>query len=330
MSKPGQLLQQLLQNLFHIPAQLHIGSSVFVDFGMVDIHVDDLFALLVFSGVAGCTVGKTDAQSDNKITFAEYFCRTFRTVHTAHPQIQRLIRRKGGQTHHAEGHRSRDMFRQSQQLCTCSGGNHSAAGVDKRTNRSFYQIKCRSQIRIRQSVEKEFLTSVFTFVTHIGLDAFGYIHQHRTGSAGNSDFECGIQYAIQILYCIDGKVVLDYLLRNSGDVHLLKTVSAQKRNCHIAGDGDQRDAVQIGVGNTGNQIGRTGAAGGDDHTGFAGNPGKTIGGVGGILFMGAQNVIDAVGIFIQLIIDGQNRSAGITENGVGTIAAQCFNNDRCS
>ena len=48
---------------------------------------------------------------------------------------------------------------------------------------------------------------------------------------------------------------------------------------------------------------------------------------GGILFMGAPDVVDAVGIFVQFIVDRQDRSAGITEDGFDLIAAQRFNND---
>ena len=73
MSDAGQFLQKLLKNFFHISPQLHIGGSIFIDFCMVDIDVDDFFAFFVFCGVSGRPVGKTDAQSDDEVTFAEHF-----------------------------------------------------------------------------------------------------------------------------------------------------------------------------------------------------------------------------------------------------------------
>ena len=53
-------------------------------------------------------------------------------------------------------------------------------------------------------------------------------------------------------------------------------------------------------------------------------------GVGGVLFMGAKDMIDPVSIFVKLIIDGQNRTARVAENSFGAVAAERFDNYGCS
>ena len=119
-----------------------------------------------------------------------------------------------------------------------------------------------------------------------------------------------------------GKVVLDDGAGDTGDVNLLKTVPAEQGNCHVAGDGDKGDTVKISVGDAGDKVGGSGTACGNDHTGFACDPGETVGGVGGVLFMGAEHMVETVGVFVQFVIDGQDRTAGISENGFDIVAAQ--------
>ena len=45
----------------------------------------------------------------------------------------------------------------------------------------------------------------------------------------------------------------------------------------LAGDGDDRDRVHLGVGEAGDEVGRAGAAGGDADAGLAGGAGVAVG-----------------------------------------------------
>ena len=174
------------------------------------------------------------------------------------------------------------------------------------------------------------MLSVFIFRTQIILDAFRNIHQHRSRSAGKGDLEGGIKDPAEFTDISNRKVMFDDPTGDTCYIHLLKAVSPQKGRCHVPGNGDKGNAVEVGIGDTGDQIGRSGTAGGDDRSRSAGDPGVTVCGVGGILFMGAEDMMDAMSVFIQFIVNRENGASGITEDGIDSIAAQRLNDDGCS
>jgi hypothetical protein len=76
------------------------------------------------------------------------------------------------------------------------------------------------------------------------------------------------------------------------DRRFLKGVGADHRGLHLAGDGDQRNAVELGVGDAGDQVGGARSAGGHAHAGLAGAAGVALRGKTAPLLVPRQNRAD--------------------------------------
>ena len=116
---------------------------------------------------------------------------------------------------------------------------------------------------------------------------------------------------------------------DAGDVHLLEGVLAQQRFAHVAGDEHHGGGVHIGGGDAGGQVGGAGAAGGKADAHLAGGAGIAVGGVGGPLLVGRQNMVYFVFVVIQLVIDIQDGPAGIPEDGVHLLLQQALHDGLC-
>ena len=115
------------------------------------------------------------------------------------------------------------------------------------------------------------------------------------------------------------------VLGDALDVHFLKAVSAQTRCGDVAGKGDQRHRIHVGRGDAGDQIGGTRAAGGQYNAGAPGGAGVTVRRVGSTLLMRREDMVDAVGVLVQLVVKIQHCTAGIPENGIHALLTKNLN-----
>ena len=76
----------------------------------------------------------------------------------------------------------------------------------------------------------------------------------------------------------------------------------------------------------GYQVGSPGPGGGNTHTNLAGNPGVTVGGVGGGLLV-AHQYVPQLGIAPKSIVERQNSPAGVPEKDVNSFPDQTFADD---
>ncbi len=81
----------------------------------------------------------------------------------------------------------------------------------------------------------------------------------------------------------------------------------------LAGDRDERDAVEHGCGEAGDEVGRAGAGGRHAHARAARGAGVAVGHVGGALLVADQDVVDG-GEVAQGVVDGEDRAAGVAED----------------
>src|SRR5699024_22880 len=113
---------------------------------------------------------------------------------------------------------------------------------------------------------------------------------------------------------------------DAGDVHLLEGVLANETLAHVDGDKDNGGGVHIGGGDAGGQVGGAGAGSGKAYAHLAGRAGVAVGGMGGALLMGRQDVTDLVlvPVELQLVVNIQNGAARVTEYGIHTLFQQTF------
>ena len=111
----------------------------------------------------------------------------------------------------------------------------------------------------------------------------------------------------------DEEVVLGDGQGDAGDVDLLEGVGAEDLGGDLAGDADDGDGVEHGGGDAGDEVGGAGAGGGHADADLAGGAGVAVGHVGGALLVADEDVVD--GELAQGVVDGQDGSAGIAEDG---------------
>ena len=115
--------------------------------------------------------------------------------------------------------------------------------------------------------------------------------------------------------------------RNTGDVDLLEAVPAQKGDGHVGCDGNDGNRIHVCGGDTSDQIGSAWSGGSHADADLSGGSRIAVRRVGSSLLMGGEDVTDLLVMFIEFIIDIQDRAAGITENGIHSLLFQTFYND---
>ena len=110
-----------------------------------------------------------------------------------------------------------------------------------------------------------------------------------------------------------------------GDLHhrrFLERVGADHVPRNLAGDGDQRHRVHLGVGQPGHQVERTGAGGRHHHARLAAGPGIALGREDPPLLVPRQDRPDPVAVARQRLVHRHARPAGIGEDDLDAVPHQ--------
>ena len=118
----------------------------------------------------------------------------------------------------------------------------------------------------------------------------------------------------------DDEAVLHDRQRDPEDVDFLEGVGAHQRRADLAGDRDHRHAVEEGVGDAGDEVGRARPGGREADAGLAGDPAIGVGGERRGLLVADQDVVQArTG---QRVVDRHDRAARIAEDVLDALALQ--------
>ena len=96
---------------------------------------------------------------------------------------------------------------------------------------------------------------------------------------------------------------------------------------HLAGDGQHRDAVELGVGDGGDQVGGPGPAGGHADADLAGGAGVALGGEPAALLVPRQDHADLVAEPGQGLVQRHARPARIGKNRIHAVVDQRLHDD---
>ena len=121
------------------------------------------------------------------------------------------------------------------------------------------------------------------------LDVLRHVDEHRSLPAGRGDDERLLHHAGDVVHVGHQVVMLGDAAADFDDRRFLKGVGADDLGGHLAGDGDERDAVELGVGDGGDEVRGAGAAGGHAHAGLAGAAGDALGGERAALLVPRQD-----------------------------------------
>ena len=108
------------------------------------------------------------------------------------------------------------------------------------------------------------------------------------------------------------------------DRRFLKSVGTDDGRADLAGDGDHRHGIHLGVGQAGDEIRSARTAGGHANAGFAGGARIAVRHEAAALLMAGQNRADLVFHLGERLVQRHAGAAGIGENGVDAMPNQAL------
>ena len=325
------LRQQLLQHLADVGMDRHVGLFDLAQLGAVDIHVNNGGVRAELLGFADCPIVEARAQHDQQIGLLQNEVGAARGVHAQHAQRQRVFHRHRAQRHQRHGGGQTGALGQLQRLPVSVGADDAAAQVE---DGAFRLIDHRGGLRNQRRIEAR------GGVRHGdrrqlfqgdggGLHVFRHIDPDRAGAAGLGDAERVANHLRQLADIAHQMVVLGDRDGNAVGIHFLEGVCADHRGRHLPGDAYQRNGVELGIGDGGDQVGGARPAGGDAHRRFAVGARHALRHKARALFVARQHVVNA-GALAQRVIQRQRRAARDAGDGGDALTLQQMNDQLCA
>ena len=163
-------------------------------------------------------------------------------------------------------------------------------------------------------------------VHHFLLHVPGHVNQHRPGAARGRDAKRLRNHVQQVRGRADQVVVLGDGNAQTIGIHFLESVGADHGQGHLAGDADQGNGIEPGIGQGGEDIGGSGAGGGQADLRTTADPGQALGDESGSLLMTGQDMMDGSALG-QGIVQRQVRSARNAGEGAYSLSLEQVDND---
>ncbi len=305
--------------------QIHL--DVLVDGRGVDIDVDLAAAGREGVDAAGDAVVEARADADHQIAPVHRQIRLVGAVHAQHAQPLRMAGRHRPEPHQGRGDgEARRVGQLAQEVRGGGTGiDEPAAGVEDRPARRLHQRHGLTDAdHLRPQLRPVGLVlDVARRVVRAGCDlnVLGDVDDHRARAAGGGDVERLGQDARQILHPAHQVVVLGARPRDADRVALLEGIGADEVRRHLAGDADHRDGIQHRVGERGHDVGGARAGRHEHDAGTAGRAGVALGHMAGAGLVTHEDVAHVL-LLEDLVVDRQDRSAGIPEDGIDAVVLQ--------
>ena len=129
----------------------------------------------------------------------------------------------------------------------------------------------------------------------------------------------------QLVNILDNKIIFGNGHSHTQNIDLLETVLSQQVHPYIAGNGHNRDGIHISSGNPRHQIGGAGTRGGQTDPYLSGCPCISVCCMGCSLFMRGEHMGDLPLMFVECIVNVQNRTARIAKDGLDALFLQTLN-----
>src|SRR5262245_37090043 len=271
---------------------------------------------------ASHAIVKADTHGQHEIGFVDGNVGVLGAVHAEHVQRKRVIRGERAQTHHRGGHRAAQFFSQLHQQGTSVGTAHTAACIQDwatgRADELTAQLELGRRDRsngwlgrgnLRRHTWRRIVSIRVAWI--VLLDIFGDVDQYWTRPIPGRQGEGLLHHRRDISYTVNEKTLLGDGGRDRNDIHLLKGILAQEVRRNVAGNGDDRYRIAVGIGNAGHEVGRSGARGRQTDAHLSGGSGKSLSRMGGALFVLYADAADIV--LLEHVENLQIGPAGIAE-----------------
>ena len=134
----------------------------------------------------------------------------------------------------------------------------------------------------------------------------------------------GTEIVARIPQLLHSSPSFDY---NACDINFLEGIFSKKGSSNITGNCYHRNRVHTRGGNSGYQVGCTWAGSCQTHADLSCCTGVTVCCVGSSLLMGSKYMFNFITVSVKGVINVQNSSAWISENGIHALLQQTFYDD---
>ncbi len=282
--------------------------------------------------LAGHAVVEAGPEDQEQVALVDRVVGVHAAVHAEHVERQRMVAGQRAQPHHREGHRNAGLRHQRAKLLRRVRRNHAAAGVNHRTPRRADRV---GHALISSGLARRWLDAVARQV-HRGvvvrdrlgeLDVLGQIDEHGPLASGGGHVKGLADHPGHVADVGDEVVVLGDAAADLDDGGLLEGVGADHGGIDLAGDGDHRDAVQLGVGDGGHQIGGPRPAGGHTDPRLSGGSGIALGREPTPLFVAGEDHPDLVAEPGQGLMQWHTGPPWIGKNRIDPVVHQRLDDD---
>ena len=244
-------------------------------------------------------------------------------MHPEPPQRERVCLRKCTHAHDGRGDWNLRGFGKLAQFLAGVGADDAAAAVEHRALGFFDQ----PDDFVQRHIVGFFVRMVAAQVNFPGkhrlrallLHILWNVNDHGAGPSRLGDVERLFHDPRNVVHVGDQITMLHDRQRQPENVGLLERALADHVLRHLAGDGDDRNRVEVGIREAGDEVGRAGTAGGHAHPGPASGPRIAFRGKRAALFVPGQDGAN----FLrprQRLVQLHARASGIGENGVHPFA----------
>ncbi len=308
---------QVVQHVLQVAHDRHVHGTVLADLRRVDVGVNHGRVRREAVQLSRHAVVEAGTQGHHEVGLLQGGHRGNGAVHSGHAQVLRVAVGQGA-ARHQRGHDGRaGQVGQLTQPFRCPRANDAAAHVQHGPAGGGEQARRLLDglgVWLGAGVEAGQFHAVGPGEDgtrlHRGL---GDVDEHRSRAAVARDVEGLRDGGADVGRVFDQHVVLGDGRRNAHDVSLLEGIRADQRGPHLAGDGDHRDRVHVGIGDGRHEVGGARAGGDDARAHPAGGVGVALGRVAGTLLMPREDVAQDRGIH-QRVIGREDRAARDAED----------------
>ena len=309
-----------------------MGRLVLVDLRGVDVDVDDPPVLGELAELARHPVVEPDAEGEQEVGLVDRVVRVDRPVHAEHAEAEIMVRRHRAQPLQGHGDRDARLVDELAQLFRRPRGDHAAAAVEDGSPALLDRLGDRAdglgRGRRRQAIAGEVHRDVVIRVRDGGvLDVLGDVDQHRAGAAGRGDVEGFLDDPRDVLRVLDEVMVLGDRPADLDHRRFLERVGADDLGGDLPGDGDDRQRVELGVGQAGDEVQGAGAGGRHHDAGPAGDAGVALGREDAALLVAGEDRPDPVPLAGERLVHRHAGAARVGEDDVDAVPREGLDQD---
>ncbi len=317
----AQEADEASEDLANVGVEGDVDVFVFVDFGGVNIHVNDCAVLGEFFDFAGDAVVESHAEGKQEVGFVGGHVSSHGAVHAQPFQGEGMRLGKAADAHDGGGDGDAGHLGEGAQFAGGVGGDDAATDVED----GAFSVAQEADDFVEDGLVGFAGQGVAGQVhRHIEarngeglLDVFRDVDHDRAGASGGGDVEGFLDDTRDVIDVGDEVVVFDDGEGDAEDVCFLKCAAPNHVLGHLTGDGDEGHRVQPGVGDAGDEVGGTGAGGGHADAHFTAGTGVALCGEHASLFVSGQNGADFIGSR-QGLVQLHACAAGVGEDGVNS------------